>query len=1088
MNDQNPIFTPSKLDIYTIEAGRAFLRDLAAGIHGISQSGQNKGGMLDLSHFNLADVEIYLPTRRAMRNLAAELIHQSPRKTSLLPKIQAIGALDDDIANLGEGGCFDNGTLPPAISPMERRLVLAFLIARQNEKFSGEENWATALSAADELAKLIDSFYTEEIPFSALDALTPDDSALAKHWQISREFLSIVTTSWPDYLAERGFLDPTERRIKLIHRAVDYFQENPPQNPVIIAGSTGSTPAVAKLMRITEHMPQACVILPSLDQHMDETGWKKIDDAHAQSGLKALLKRLEISRADVKSWPFHHGATAKPTMSQTTVPDIKQEDIKQEGTKQEGPTPRNTLLSMALRPANATDDWLNQIADIEDETFKKAAEGLKILECRDENHEATIIALLIRRALENPDQTIMLVTPDRDLTRRVSVKLKRWNIETDDSGGIPFQNTPCGTFLRLVSQWLIEPSNPVALLAVLRHPICKIQSGDIPTGRALGLLDKTLRGLKPSDGIEGIYKKIDQYDQYRAFENKKTKTLLTPLLQWIKTAYGFWEKALSDKTNKVSALLTAHLQAAEYLSQNHKKSDGEEKTENSSSLWHHEDGKTGAMVMAQLAQAVHLISPIPQSDYATIFSQLIIGETVRLTRPTHPRVFILGPLEARLQSANQIILSGLNETMWPGDALIDGFLSPLMRADINLPSPERRIGLSAHDFFQLASKSQVTLTRALRNNNAPAAPSRWLVRLNNILKGTNLLQTVYDHEEIFTLAKALDHAPKITPALPPRPCPPVSTRPQKLSVTRVEKWLRDPYFIYAQYILKLKKLDPFNDEFQPRHLGNIIHKVFETYVKTYSDEKLDKTTAQNRLQKLTTLLTQEIHHHTLTPTTQKLWHPAFEKSLIWFEGWHEDRLKIAKPVTIEEKGTWVFTPKPSKDAAPAIKTNPTPKFTLEAKADRIDLRVPHQTNGQMISTDTGVDIIDYKTGTIPTVKQIKTFAPQLSLTGLIVQANGFETINTSKILSQIFIKTLNRKSTGIIIDAKDESIVISPETEEIMQTTKQSLYDLILTFNDEATPYLSQPRSEFVDQYADYDHLARRAEWANENDDQGDAS
>src|SRR5690606_40649772 len=95
----------------------------------------------------------------------------------------------------------------------------------------------------------------------------------------------------------------------------------------------------------------------------------------------------------------------------------------------------------------------------------------------------------------------------------------------------------------------------------------------------------------------------------------------------------------------------------------------------------------------------------------------------------HPRLFIWGPLEARLQHADRIILGGLNEGTWPGDASIDPWLNRPMRAELAIEPPERRIGLAAHDFASGASAGGVVLTRALKVGGAPTVASRWLLRL-----------------------------------------------------------------------------------------------------------------------------------------------------------------------------------------------------------------------------------------------------------------------------------------------------------------------------------------------------------------------
>ncbi len=1005
-----------------IAAGEPFLDQLAGKI--LTETEANP--------LALADYEIFLPTRRAMRALTASFIRQSPGQTSFLPKIRAIGALDDDVDLVGEPGAFDSIDLAPAISTLERRLVLAHLTAHHNAAYAGEENWVAALSAATELSKLLDSFYTEEIPFSALEKLEPEEDNLAKHWHVSRDFLTIATTAWPAYLAEKNRMDPIARRIALIRQATTHWQTTPPQHPVIIAGTTGSTPAVAELMKVVANLPKGCVILPGVDLYLDDTAWSHIDDAHPQSGLKALLDALEIERTSVYSWTTHEASSSNNITDGPHPPE----------------TSRQTLLALALRPAESTGDWLNRIDNIPEQNLQEGLDGLHIAELQDEEEEATGIALLIRETLEVPDKTALLVTPDRNLTRRVAAILKRWEIDSDDSGGVPFSNTPCGTFLRLVAEWIGDLSNPVCLLAVLRHPLCEM---NIEIARLLPHLDKELRGLKPGTGFKNLLTKINTQ-----VSDEKLATI-SPLLTWIEEATKEFLQSASADTG-FTEYFKSHLRAAEFLATNPSQKIADKNTTN---LWCNEDGIAGAALMASLLEASHLINS-GDNEYSSIFSQLISNETVRRSRPAHPRVLILGPLEARLQTADHIILGGLNEGVWPGEAQIDGFLSRPMRATINLPSPERRIGLAAHDFSQLAASPIVTLTRSKRRGSAPATPSRWMVRLLNILKGIELLPKVDRSSEISSWITALHTPATMTKVNAPAPRPPLEKRPRKLSVTRIEKWLRDPYFIYARYVLKLRKLDRFNETFDARHVGNVIHTVFETHAKQISTLPSDYERDKAILGLNQTLLS-EVDGLALSPGIKALWQPAFEESLTWFADWHKARLTEGKPVIIEENGEWSF------------KTTTHP-FTLTAKADRIDIIT---TEKQQVAAA----VYDYKTGSMPSLNQSKTFSPQLSLTSLIVREGGFDAINTKNIERQAFIKTLGRKTTNTDFTGSDVKIVRRPALDETINKAHASLIELIRHFDDPQTPYLSQPRPEFMNDYGDYDQLARRAEWATERDD-----
>ena len=433
------VFAAACPRVFSIAPDRPFLKDFAIAL---------RAALASQSHFDLSDSTIFLPTRRGARSLIDSFVETSPGgQASILPRIKALGDVEEDEFIVFEGDAADEIDLPPAISASQRRLALAKLVAEKDKVFfDGQRNWAGAIAAADELGKLLDSLYTEEIDPSALEDIVPD--ALAAHWRHSLSFLSIVTENWPTYLAECGLMDPAERRVKLIDRQTQRWRQQPPQMPIIVAGTTGSAPAVARMMKVVANLPLGCVVLPGLDLASAPRVWDTVDEPHPQSGLKALLSSLELSRENIAPWP------------QAIPGDSNIDD-------------RTSLISVALRPAGASDDWRNWAKKVatDNGALKRALTHVELVEAPDEDREAAAIALKLRAAIEDKDLTAMLVTPDRDLARRVSLKMRRWGVAIDDSAGVPFANTPCGTYLRLVAHWLMEVSNPVSLMALLDHSL-----------------------------------------------------------------------------------------------------------------------------------------------------------------------------------------------------------------------------------------------------------------------------------------------------------------------------------------------------------------------------------------------------------------------------------------------------------------------------------------------------------------------------------------------------------------------------------------------------------------------------------------
>lgn len=986
-HDQD-VFTQDAPRVFTVSPGQPFLENLANAVRRTVAAHDS---------LELADALIYLPTRRAVRGLAEAFLATSPQSAaSLLPRMRALGDIDEDEIALFEGEAEDEIDLPPAISSLERRLTLAQMVAARDRAFDGQENWAGAIAAADELGKLLDSFYTEEISPDALTSIVPE--TLAEHWRDSLKFLSIIIDAWPAYLQERGLMDPAARRVKLIDLQTERWRASPPQTPVIVAGTTGSAPAVARMMKFVASLPMGCAVLPGLDMDSPPDFWDQTDETHPQQGLHRLLKALDIKRAQVKPLP---------------TPDAPP------------PTQRDDILSVALRPADASDSWRDWAVEIKKnpEALQAQLAGLELTEASDEEHEATAIALKIREALENPAAKVMLVTPDRDLARRVSVKMRRWDVMVDDSAGVPFPNSPCGTFLRLVAIWLAEPTDAVALMAVVRHPLFGGELDDRARRKSVDALDLSLRGLKPGGGEKGLREKVAASEKHRESARPVLDTLCTTLETWPDQG-GFEER------------LAAHLRIAEALA-------ATDEDPGDARLWRGEDGEAGAAALADIQSATGGVLHDAAADYPAIFRQLIAGVTVRRHAPAHPRIAILGPLEARLQHADVVILGGLNEGVWPRDAAIDPFLSRPMRREIGLPSPEQRIGLAAHDFAQLAAAPSVMLTRATRAAGKPTKPSRWIVRLKNILKGAEALEQIERTHNYETLATILDRPEQRVHITAPQPRPPVDERPTDFFVTRIEKLLRDPYAIYARTILRLEKLDSHNEPLDARHIGNLFHRILQEFA-----EAPPPADHNQRVALLHTLFNTHAPSFGISGEHLPFWRRRAAAAFEWLAQWEADRRTEGKPAILEDKGVWPFKVD-GRD------------YTLGARVDRIDLL----NNGSAF-------IIDYKTGTPPpTKRQAKKFSPQLSLTGLIVANGGFEKLGAVSVDGFEYVRVISR--TG---KKEDDAGAIGEEARKLIAEAETGLYELMRHFSDSSTAYLSQPRPQYMDDFGDYDHLARRRE------------
>lgn len=983
------IFDPQSPRLYSIDQGRPFLADLA-------------GALIDALGQEAPRAEIFLPTRRAVRAAGDAFMAAYAARganAALLPRFRAIGDIDDiDLLSLS-GDAAAEVEFDPAISAVERVIMLARFVAAADRRFSGQENWPAAIAAARELGKLLDTFYTEEVDPAALDALDIADAA--GHWSNALDFLKIITQRWPLYLQSISRIDPARRRALMIAATAERIERSAPDHPIIIAGTTASAPAVARLVSAIASAPRGLAVLPGLDRTIDKRAWDAIggEDAHPQAGLHALLARLGVDRSAVKTWPGSNEADS-----------------------------RLQLLALALRPAEATDDWLSLVAAMTaaDAGLAKASEGLSLIEADNEEAEATAIAALFRLTLETPGKSAALVTPDRQLARRVALKMRRWNVAVDDSAGVPFANTSCGIFLRLVALYLENPDDSVGILALLRHPRFNVGGDDRRAGAAIDRLDRGLRGAGlpgPLDRLRATLKADGADDEPIRIIDQLTEQVA--LFRAGADSASFEER------------FDLHLAAAEALG-------------GGAALWADDDGEAGAEITAELRASARLIETTQGALYADIFNALIADRAVRRSDASHPRLSILGPLEARLQQADLVILGGLNEGVWPQDPPTDPFLSRRMRADLGLPSPERRTGLSAHDFAGLAAQGEVVFTRARRAGGKPANPSRWIIRLKNILTGADALAKVDRSAEWKRIIERLEAPRRVEAAPRPRPHGGPGRRPSRASVTRISSWLRDPYGAYAMYLLELRKIEDPGAPFSQREMGKLLHRAFEIAAKDAEPPNVER---------LNEIYAAEASQFGLDDADRRFWSVAVLKSFVWFAAFDAHRRAVGVAAGLEADGEWTL---------PGI----DPPFTVTARADRID-----------VTHDGAAEIFDYKLGATPSEKQIRDFSPQLPLIGAIIEAGGFADIGARDVRSYAYLRVANRKDAG----AENSFEKSGDDATLSIREATQGLTQWVRHYDDPASVYLPQPRPEFTNDYGDYDQLSRRKEWGADEDGDGDA-
>ncbi len=937
----------------------------------------------------LANVLFLLPNRRACVSLRDAFVRDNGLKPSILPQIVPIADADEDEIFLnGSANSEVLRQLPPAIDNYERLFLFTRLIISKPAEYGlPEMTFAQAFALAQDLAKLMDVFYNEQLSFDGLKNLVPEQYAV--HWQETLNFLQIISKYWPQILQERGLCDMVNRKNALLKAQAEIWQNNKPSGQIVAAGITALFPGLKQLLKTIKNLPNGEIYFYGLDKQLEDEAWEQADESHPQYELKQLLEFLQISRFEVKDAVKPHNAA------------------------------REKLVSEMMRPALSTLEWRSLSAD---SLPSEATENLHLITTEDMGQEASAIAVIMRDTLNTASKTAALVTTDRNLARRVAAELERWQIKIDDSAGKPLHLTPVGIYLRSILEVLEADFSDSSVLALLKSPFIRLNSDLASVRRRVRDYELALR----TPAYSGIKKEIPE----------KLLQDVILLKQTIRPLAELYANPQADFT----ALLQTHLQVAEALSGS--KNGGGDKV-----LWRGDDGRKAAALFSKVLPQLKVLEQIDPKQYAAVLTRLMATETVRPLYGTHPRLKILGPIEARFNQYDVVIIGEVNEGVWPVLPSSDPWMSRPMKKDFGMPLPEKAIGVMAADFCQLMCAPEVYLTRAKRVTGTPMNKSRWLLRLETVLKAYGKeAETLLDYK--YTSLARLQDTPAVQDKIVvPAPKPPIESRPRLLSASWLERLICDPYSVFAAKILRLKQLDAPDKDLSFADYGNLIHGILEEF-----NTKFPQELPSDAREQLINIGLNKFQSAEISAELRAFWWPSFLKTVDWVLAQEAICRPDIKQIYNEVEGQMEF-------AAPAG------PFIAEARADRLNF-----------NKDGSIDIIDYKTGSIRSNKQVHAgYAPQLPIEGLIAASGGFSKngrkIPTGKV-NKLSYWRLGNKITEIT------------ETDKVLAQTRENLQKLISAFDFETTPYLARPNPKYVPKYSEYGHLERIKEWATEEDDE----
>ncbi len=967
--------------LYTIPAHKAFADALVAGL-------MRRAGADPLA---LARALVLLPNNRAVRAVTDAFVRASGGGL-VLPRLVPLG---DPEMGESVGAALDPAEDPPlpAVPPYQRRMILARLVSEERARAGQPIDAAEAVRLAGELARTLDQLLVEEVAPERLRDIDLGPE-LTEHWRRALSTFEVVLERWPAELARIGRVDAATRRAALLDRLERRWRAAPPGGLVCAAGVTDSAPAVARLLRCVADMPRGMVVFAGLDLALPDEEWDALGphapnaagltrrsiETHPQFHLKLLLERMNVGRGEIAAW--------------------------REGGGHDAAAARGRAIANALAPADFTGKWTRIGA------ADRRLTGVTVAELATPAEEAQAIALALRGALEEPGTTAALVTPDRALARRVAAHLGRWNIAIDDTAGRPLSILPPGTLLLALAEAAAQRFAPLPLLALLKHPLVRSGEDRLAWLDGARALDRALRGPRPAAGLAGITGHLDKRRGTAATWWDANAALLAPIADTFETG-----------AQPLANLLASLRETAATLC--------------GDALWAGPAGRAAAQFLADLElEAPAGPARVDPAELPQLLRTLLDEVAVRPPQGGHPRLAIYGLIEARLQTADLMVLGGLNEGVWPGRPAPDPWLAPRIRAELALPGLERRVGTAAHDFAQALGAPRAIVTRARRDAKSPALASRLWLRLQ-ALAGDRLDRAT----ALEGWTRALDTPPAHLPAERPAPSPPATLRPRAISVTEVDRLKADPYAFYARRVLGLMPLDPVDADPTAAWRGTAVHDILEQW---WKQDACNVDTLRLRAK---AMLDDERTH----PMMRALWQPRLLEAINW----------IAAAIGAQgAEGRTVASAEGKGRIAIA-------GVALSGRYDRIDRL-----------SDGKLAVIDYKTGKPPSPTAVRAgYSLQLGLLGLIAERGGFEEVRGTAGAFEYWSLGKKRDAFGYIESPVDpEGKRDKIPTAEFTAIAAHNFTEVAGTWLTGTAAFTAKLVPEYAP-YAEYDQLMRRDEW-----------
>ena len=971
-----------------------------------SQSGENlaeavvekiMGSLPKSNPLALTDITIYVPSPRAGLALKEAFIKQNG--AGLLPAIHMMSFHDEDM----DAHRFERNDLEKKeiISSLGRQMVLTQFVQTAYPSYSFNKCFeqATALSS------LFSKLKAYDLTLSDVEKEIPEN--LSNHWKQNVEFFKIAFQFYPNWLGGNHKVDTVDAAQKAVEVELESLQKNGMKNPIWAVGFSDTTPLGFKLLKEIISHEKGVLIFSSLDKNMSDDLFESVPETHPQFTLKRMLSKLEIKRAEVT---------------------FLKENIT---------SSRALCWQQALAPAAG-------LKKLDDTTALQGLKGLSYVEAATESEEAELIALMMRETLESENKTCALISPDRRLSLRVEACLKKWGVNVDDSAGMPLLSTPVGRLFYMIVNLVNEYFSPLVLAEFLHHKHTNLGHIENKKQKLKALEHLVLRGEKPAAGFVGLRQKLQ-----KSLQNERKDGSLAPdaatLLDELENVF----KPLLGKgaKYKVDFWISKHLNILKTVLKQDENDD--------LNIFDDESGQTLLGMLSSWQDAAKDVNEINLETYMGMLAGVMSTTAVRKKQSTHPRLFIWGPMESRLQNVDRVIVGALNEGVWPRQVAADVWFNSTICEKLGIPNAQVHVGMSAHDLLNLVTQKEVFMTRTLKDAEGETIPSRFISRFESVMPKHVFEQLLQTGGVWKSRVKSLRLNGDVNRINPPKPTPEIQRRPAIWSASTARDIMQCPYKVYVRKVLKLEALEAYEESFSAALKGQLIHKVLESFFvevahmpPPFTGDKSNKTEVYNHLMLQARVAFEAVEEKASKALglkqMEKIAH-AFAHKVV------QDHLNGTLPLSIE------------KDASVLLESG----VKLYAKADRID------------QSKEGLVVIDYKTGAPPSTKDVlKGTEPQMAVESVILKRGGFERHSSVKALEYWHVS--GKKGEGIKFQ---NAIGAKEDLEAFTQMADDALNDITNEMHKSEKAYEAFPGGEAMEEkkgpcrYCDFAGVCRFKDW-----------